>query len=218
MIDHAPDLLAIRDQRLRGTCLSFAATAAHEHARLRRRRVPSPDLSVELLFWRCKQLDGSPDQDGTTFDAARDALATPGQCLEAFWPYDGDRDITDVYDPPPTALNAHEMRRASLRPIATHIHAIRHALQEGHSVVAGLELWDAFYDCDSAELGPPTGDLDGAGHALCLVGLDDHRQAIKLRNSWGRHWGEDGYSWLSIDTLPTVLRECWTAHDDLDNQ
>lgn len=216
MIDHAPELLDVRDQGLRGTCLAFAATAVHEHARSRRRAKACAPLSVELLFWRSKQLDGYPSEDGTTFQAVRAALTDPGQPDEALWPYEDARDHTNAYDPPAAALRADELRRATLRPIAAEPDAIRAAIEAGHSVVVGIELWDGFYECESADLLAPNTDLDGAGHAVCLVGLDEDRRSVKVRNSWGTHWGEHGYAWLSIEALPEVLREAWTADDDLD--
>ncbi len=216
MIDHAPDLLEVRDQGMRGTCLAFAATAVHEHARHRRRARVCDQLSVELLFWRCKQLDGYPADDGTTFQAARAALSDPGQSAEALWPYDDARDHTANYDAPTEALGADELRRATMEPIAAELGAVRVALEAGHSLVVGIELWDGFYDCGSADLPAPNADLDGAGHAVCLVGFDEDRRSVKVRNSWGTRWGEHGYAWLSVDALPEVLREAWTADDDLD--
>jgi len=122
-------MLTVRDQGTRGTCLAFAATAAHEQARETRRGQPPVELSVEVLYWRCKQLDGSPDEQGSDFPSARDALESPGQPAEILWPYDDQRDQTDArYLPPPDALDAAELRRASLRPLAVDLDAIRDAI------------------------------------------------------------------------------------------
>ena len=210
-------MLAVRDQGRRGTCLAFAATAVHEHSRHVRRGVVSPELSVELLFWRCKSLDGCPQDDGTSFPAVRDALSNPGQSAEALWPYDQRRDHTAAeYVPPAAALTQRELRRASLNPLPSDLKAICDALRAGHTIVGGLELWDAFYDCNTATLAPPNGDLDGAAHAVCLAGLDENRQEVKIRNSWGLSWGKNGYAWMPVTALSIVLREAWTATDDLD--
>jgi len=218
LIDYTPELLAVRDQGRRGTCLAFAATAVHEHARLRRRNAACPELSVELLFWRCKQLDGSPNQDGTHFAAARDALTDPGQCEETLWPYDPTRSHASGYTPPAAAMMPDQLRRGTMSALATATpEAASTVLREGRIVLAGIELWDTFYECRGAELHPPSGDLDGARHALCLVGIDERRDAIKLRNSWGANWGNGGYAWLGRDALALVLIEAWTVEDDLDS-
>ena len=217
-VDLAPDMLTVRDQGpYRGTCLAFATTAAHEQARMRRRGETSPELSVEVLYWRCKQLDGRPDEQGSNFASAQHALHDPGQPAEALWPYDPDRDQTAAaYTPPGRALEPAVLRRATLTRLSLDVDAIREALSDRRVVVAGVELWSAFYDCDSADLTPPAGDLDGAGHVICFVGYDDARGALKVRNSWGTGWGDAGYSWMPYDALAEILLEAWVAIDDLD--
>jgi C1A family cysteine protease len=216
VVDHAPDLLPVRDQGRRGTCLAFAATAVHEHARLRRRGTICPELSVELLFWRCKQLDGLPGQDGTRFVSASAALADPGQCMESLWPYDPARSPTSRYAPPASALRPDHLRRSTLSALPATAEAASAVLREGGTLLAGIELWDAFYECRAAELQAPAGDLDSARHVVCLVGVDEAHDAIKLRNSWGTGWGDGGYAWLSRDGLTAVLIEAWTVTDDID--
>jgi len=37
---------------------------------------------------------------------------------------------------------------------------------------------------------------DGFGHAVLCVGYDDDKQAWHCKNSWGTHWGEQGFFWL----------------------
>lgn len=216
VVDHAPDLLPVRDQGRRGTCLSFAATAVHEQARLRRRGT-CPELSVELLFWRCKQLDGLPGEDGTQFAAARDALTDPGQCGESLWPYDPARSHTSEYTPPAAAIRPDELRRGTLSSLTATTEVISEVLREGGTVLAGIELWGSFYECRAAELPAPAEDLDHARHAVCLVGVDEGRDAIKLRNSWGPNWGDGGYAWLDRDALTAVLIEAWAIKDDIDS-
>lgn len=216
LVDHADELLPVRDQGRRGTCLAFAATAVHEHARLRRRGTAGPELSVELLFWRCKQLDGLPGEDGTSFDATRDALADPGQCAETLWPYDPSRIHTGEYTPPAVATRPDQLRRSTVSALTATADAAAAVLRGGKTVLAGIELWDAFYECRASELQAPAGDLDGARHAVCLVGLDEASHAIKLRNSWGVGWGEGGYAWLARAALTAVLIEAWTITDNID--
>src|SRR4051794_29629247 len=86
----------IRDQGLRGTCVSFAATASHEQL-----RGQGEILSVEFLHWAAKSRDKLPHTaEGTTLAAASAALAIVGQALEELWPYDDQRDQWDVgYQP-----------------------------------------------------------------------------------------------------------------------
>jgi Papain family cysteine protease len=215
VIDCTPNLQPVRDQGRRGTCLAFAATAVHEHARAVRRG-PLPDgLCVELLFWRCKQLDANGD-DGTSFASAREALVDPGQCDEVHWPYVTARDLSAPYDPPAAVAGAVQ-GHATMTAIAADAAGVKAVLGAGRPVVLGLQLWDGFYDCDSAVIADPAGDIDPTAlHAVCCVGLDEGSDTVMIRNSWGRRWGEDGYAWLALSALSQVLLEAWTIDDDVD--
>lgn len=214
VLDLSPQLLAVRDQGTRGTCVAFAVTAAHEHARLS--RGAGALLGVEMLFWGCKQADADPD-DGTTFAAASTALAADAQSTEALWPYDTTRDHrSSAYRPPAAALQPSERRRATLAPITATLPGIAEQLHAGHLIVVGLELWDAFYACSSSTIQPPDADFDGGGHAVCLVGMDEDARRVKVRNSWGTSWGDGGCAWLSFAGLASALLDAWVVRDDLD--
>lgn len=216
-VDHTPHLLAVRDQGRRGTCLAFAATVVHEHSRRCRRPDAVDLLSVEMLFWRCKQLDAD-GADGTSFSSVSTALRDHGQCDDALWTYDDRRDLTAAtYRPPAAATKAEVSRRATMTALMLDRTSIVQALQAGQCVIAGIELWDAFYRCNTATLHGPNGDRDpGALHAVCLVGLDDANGEVKVRNSWGAAWGDGGYAWTPIESVLGNLFEAWTVADDLD--
>lgn len=46
------------------------------------------------------------------------------------------------------------------------------------------------------------------GHSMSIVGFDDHEKMFVVRNSWGEHWGDRGYCYVSYDffthTLPLL--------------
>src|SRR2546423_878632 len=116
------DLLGpVRDQGNRGTCLAFATTTAHEAARLRARGGEREDLSEELLYWACKQIDGD-FRSGTRPESAARALRETGQPRAALWPYDGDRDDgNSSYQPPAEALVGSALRRGTLTPMSINV-------------------------------------------------------------------------------------------------
>ncbi len=75
-VDLRPLFPPVRDQGIRGTCVAFAVTAAHELAR--QSSIGNyEDLSDEALYWNCKQIDGDL-QEGTSFDSAAEALEQAG--------------------------------------------------------------------------------------------------------------------------------------------
>jgi len=51
------------------------------------------------------------------------------------------------------------------------------------------------------------------GHAMVVVGFDDHLKAFKIMNSWGSQWGNDGFFWISYDFFPVCVQEAYVMKD-----
>ena len=45
------------------------------------------------------------------------------------------------------------------------------------------------------------------GHQVCVVGNDVEKQRIRIRNSWGPSWGDQGHAWLSWADFAFLLHE-----------
>jgi C1A family cysteine protease len=56
-----------------------------------------------------------------------------------------------------------------------------------------------------AEKGP-YGDVD---HAVLLVGWDDSKKAWKIKNSWGKSWGDKGYGWVAYNHYRVGTTTAW---------
>lgn len=50
-------------------------------------------------------------------------------------------------------------------------------------------------------------------HALVAVGYDNAKSAIKLLNSWGTRWGENGYGWIDEKFFPEVVKRAYLLYD-----
>ncbi|MEA2029885.1 MAG: BspA family leucine-rich repeat surface protein, partial [Campylobacterota bacterium] len=50
-------------------------------------------------------------------------------------------------------------------------------------------------------------------HALVVVGYDDTRNAVKVINSWGRGWGNDGYLWIDYEVFKEIVNEAYIVED-----
>lgn len=206
----------VRDQGPRGTCLAFAATAAHEQARRRRRGTLEAALGDELLYWACKEVDGNR-LPGTYPGSAAKALVDTGQSASALWPYDSTRSESyGTYTPPSGALQEEEMRRATLSATSADLDNLRDILRAGTAIVVGLELWMQFYAAHGGALQTPSvNDLLGAAHAVALVGFNEEKQEFCLRNSWGEGWGEQGHGWLPYAAVAVACRGAWVVVDDI---
>jgi C1A family cysteine protease len=51
---------------------------------------------------------------------------------------------------------------------------------------------------------------------MAVVGYDDARQALLLRNSWGATWGADGMAWLPYAAWAVAGCEAYRVVDDID--
>lgn len=208
-IDLRSRLGAPKAQGQRSTCLAFAASAAHEAALFDEHDII--DTCEEYLYWASKQHDAPGP--GTTFPAIHDALAAEGQPLEELWPYDGDRDDQDAaYAPPVSAHTAQPRWSPTLAPVPATPNSVRAELDAGRAVVLGLPTWS---DLDLPVAGrlavPSPSDLDGAHHAVAVIGYDETTTEMLIRNSWGSAWGDAGTAWLPLRFLDEHLCETWVV-------
>ena len=54
------------------------------------------------------------------------------------------------------------------------------------------------------------GSKNYGGHATCLVGYSNKKEAFILRNSWGTSFGSGGYVWFPYSDFSNIL-EAWTV-------
>lgn len=78
------------------------------------------------------------------------------------------------------------------------IAAVKKALNEQNPVVVGMICPPSF--SLAKEFWQPHEDpvRDQGGHAICITGYNDLKYggAFQVVNSWGRTWGNDGYTWI----------------------
>ncbi len=219
-VDRRNDLLPIRDQGRRGTCVAFAMTAGHELL-----DGGGSELSVEFLHWGAKQRDSLPNSaDGTTLAAAALSLTHLGQPLELAWPYDDQRDQrAPLYRPSDAAVREALARQRrvgdSLDPSSE---AIRAALVRGNVVALGITLfstWHYLRDGASIEM-PPASAVALGGHAVLTIGFEDGEEpsdrVFIVRNSWGSDWGEDGYGYLPFAYVDAHAVAAWVVESSWD--
>jgi len=193
----------VRDQGRRPTCLAFAASAAHEHA-----RSSNDSLSVEALFQNSKRRDGLAVNVGTTMSASMIALEDAGQCDETAWPY-GSAVAID-------ASAIYHRARPDMRRKDDLVATVRSTLANNRGALLVLTMTDAWYTvAKNGIIRPPaSNDVLLGSHAVVVAGYDDGDGRFIIRNSWGRGWGDDGYGLvpygyvdrygLEVATLSTV--------------
>lgn len=202
VVDLRYQLLPVRHQGRRSSCLAFATSTAHEvHA------ASGEHLCVEYLFFHAvSRMPGQNPTFGATMAAAAGALFDEGQPIETAWPYTSDP-ITP-WTPP---LIASAFHKATLAPGMLGYDGVIAALDAGTPVVLGLVITDAFFRPDALGLiADVVPDIERGGHAVLAVGhgIDSGGgPALLIRNSWGNDWGIGGHAWLLRAYVERQLRE-----------
>jgi hypothetical protein len=80
------------------------------------------------------------------------------------------------------------------------------ALLEVGPIVVGTKWTVDMFNLDADGFIRPTGTVVG-GHAYVINGINLNRNAVRVKNSWGRHWGRNGTAWLDIDDLDNLLHD-----------
>lgn len=211
LIDRRSEIGAVGWQGDRGTCLSFAATAGHEHK-------AASVLSIEYLHWTTTQ---QPLGAGK-IPSLVTALTANGQPPETQWPYDPHRDEAADYRPPPTATGPFQTADVTL--VGHDTNTVITALKTGSLPVIALRVSGAFY----ASTGVVDSDDPGSdGHAVLAVGaatvtstvagtsrsggLQPGDPLILIRNSWGVGWGAQGHALLTPRTWSAIVLAALTV-------
>ncbi len=202
--DLRSQLLPVRHQGRRQSCLAFAASAAHEHHCRH-----SENLSVEYLFFHAvaRTAGANPDA-GTTMDAAAAALFEDGQPPESVWAYEPLQLYHPHWSPPADVGTLH---RATMSIRTPAVDDICKTLDTNNSVILGLIITDGFWMPDAAGvISVRDPDVERGGHAVLAVGYGQDEYGARhvlIRNSWGERWGVAGHAWLSEGYLKRQLHQ-----------
>lgn len=202
-LDYRPALTPVRDQGARPTCLSFAATTAHEFAR--DSKVP---LSPEYLHHFAAS---SNSPDGVRIPDVARVLENPGQPAETDCPYYPAGPPSGWTPPKDLALYRRKSESATLE--AGRIAAL---LSSGRIPVAGITVPQPFYSPAPPWVISPEGPIRGL-HAVAVVasGSESATRYFLIRNSWGVAWGDGGYAWLDDAFMNQHLRHLLTLTDEV---
>jgi hypothetical protein len=175
------------------------------------------DLSEQFFFWACKQRDGGPGEDGTSYSAASEVLEENGACLESTWPYNPDPTSDPAQGPPPKGTVG-EAKWYTFDDIDYYgygymdIDALKDSLGEGHIIVCGIPIFRSWYENPevrrSGEVKMPLREDEFVGgHCINLVGYKGDESYpgggyFILRNSWGEEWAYDGQYGGGYGTIP----------------
>ena len=94
------------------------------------------------------------------------------------------------------------------------VRAVKEHLAKDAPVVIGMMVGGTFMqEMMGKEMWAPTSEdrsqMGFGGHAMCVIGYDDRKQAFQLMNSWGPEWGNNGIGWVRYGDFKEFVREAY---------
>lgn len=165
----------------------------------------SNDFNLSSPKWLYRKTGtGCGPKSGRTTWKVVDFLETDGTSTEENCPYTNvcgsDCTSQDAYDDA-ELLQIDDWSFVFRYWVDDEITPIKEVLaNEERVVVMRTDVDSSIFSYEPGEVWNYSGDYAG-GHALCVVGYDDSKEAFKVRNSWGASWGDNGYLWIGYDTF-----------------
>jgi hypothetical protein len=207
----------IGDQGSYGTCVAWATGYAMKTALNKIDKKDFVTSPVDLWY----MIEGrGKNCGGANFDPAFIALQKNGAATLADVPFTGNKMTCDGVTGKGNADNklgryriiAYTKEMNSSGPFGMTEANFKGHLQKG-PIAIGARLGDRFMKWNNSSVlsGTDSEKVNGqhAYHALVVVGFDDSKNAFRIRNSWGRSWGDDGSIWIDYDFF--INRFCFGA-------
>lgn len=215
-IDLSSQCPPVVDQGDEGSCTANAAAGARGFLQGKAGLCFVP-LSRQFIYWYERFLDGDVNQDaGSSLRTAVKVLHKFGVCMEVDWPY-----VPKNFLRQPAkkqVLEAVSNRISEYRRVDHHsIGNIEAAIAEGFPILFGFTVFESFESNVVASTGlmpmPSKDDSAVGGHAVLAVGYDRAKKILKVRNSWGKDWGDHGYFYMPYEYVESRLTsDWWTIH------
>jgi hypothetical protein len=94
------------------------------------------------------------------------------------------------------------------------VRAVKEHLAKDAPVVIGMMVGGSFMQgMMGREMWAPTDEdrtqAGFGGHAMCVIGYSDRKEAFQIMNSWGPEWGQNGIGWVRYADFKEFVREAY---------
>ncbi len=204
----------VYDQGSLGSCTANAIAAAMEYV-----HKPLSTPSRLFIYYNERVIEGTVESDsGAQLRDGMKSVSKSGVCPERAWPYV----VKDFRDKPNAKAyqNALKTKASVYFRVTQDLVQMKGCLAEGFPFVFGFTAYDYFESAQVAKTGivrlPTTKDAVIGGHAVMAVGYDDKAQTFRVRNSWGKSWGQRGYFTMPYAYLMSshLASDFWTIRQE----
>jgi len=215
MIDLRDQCPPVYDQGELGSCTGQALAGAYQFEDMKQGH-PSFIPSKLFIYYNERVIEGTVNEDnGAMIRTGMKTLVDSGVCPETMWPYNTGRFTRKPCDPCyKTALDNQVLQYLRITPHT--LQEVKQCLALGYPVVFGFSVYSSMMTPEVARTGvvPMPGPNDSlmGGHATMIVGYDDSKNSLIVRNSWGENWGMKGYFLLPYGYVsePNLSADYWT--------
>ncbi len=210
----------VEDQGPVQCCTAHAVTALAEYGMSLHGKKPGKQLSRLFNYKVARGILGVSGDIGATVRESIKGLRRYGCPLEVAWPYEisflEKEPVVRDFEVAEKFRRSWEYRRLDHPNIRQDdlLARLKRALAEGTPAAFGLGLPAAATSLKGpASTIPVFQDHEPVAgrHCLLAVGYDERKKALRVRNSWGKGWGDKGYAWLPYDyVLRYWAMDFWT--------
>lgn len=184
----------VTNQKQCGSCVAFAtANVIQANSRIFRDIAVDEvsDLSLDLSEAHLHFCGARTDCDGGwNLPDAMSFSSRVGVTHESFFPYSDKAtrcQLKEGWEKSITQLNRYRRLNS--------VYEMKAWIAEKGPLLARFNVYDDFFAYESGVYEHVNGDFAG-GHAACVIGFDEEKEAWLCKNSWGENWGENGYYWM----------------------
>lgn len=202
--------MQIENQGQQGACAGHALTSCLELGIYHQTRGTIVQLCRQFAYRTAQLIDGINGDRGSTILGNALAAEKWGTCEERFWPYTG-RYVTEV---PQVAWD-----NAGAYMLRTHV--VCRTYQDVFNFLAmglgGVQIgvnWTASFEATTVE--SYAAGWGGGGHSVSFLDWSDKkdsqgRRYLRLFNSWGTSWGDNGTKLVSPSAIEQMLADSNTV-------
>lgn len=213
LVDKLPPM---NDQGQYGTCVAWALgynlksllTAVERDLKASDMQNPENQFSPKYLFTAIPDNEKGPNCNSTNFESAFKIMQSNGVAKHSSVPYENLGGCYQSSILPSWNDEAKNYKIEYYRLLKPNIEEIKTNIANNIPVAIGIDVTDNFLNWRSSGVlsSKSTSNIKTihSKHAVLIVGYDDNKGpngAVRIANSWGADWGDNGFVWVDYNFL-----------------